>query len=174
MYPVTKDPESDYPATWGILQIVTGLLSDRWGRKGLIVAGMWIQAAGLFLTAAMRSFEWWLLGSVFSASEQQWFTQPDRGSFRRLPLDVARAVAERLSLLTRSRLRDWRSLRRSYCGPLRALLGHHIDRRPNLFVRSGSRSHYEREVEVSNRDLFAGRLDGLRRSQTMYAGRSLS
>ena len=28
-----------YPATWGILQIATGPLSDRWGRKGLIVAG---------------------------------------------------------------------------------------------------------------------------------------
>ncbi|MBW8300011.1 MAG: MFS transporter [Hydrogenophaga sp.] len=53
-----------YPATWGILQIATGPLSDRWGRKGLIVAGMWVQAAGLFLTAATRQFEWWLLGSL--------------------------------------------------------------------------------------------------------------
>ena len=53
-----------YPATWGILQIATGLLSDRWGRKGLIVAGMWVQSAGLFLTAFTRSFEWWLVGSL--------------------------------------------------------------------------------------------------------------
>ena len=53
-----------YPATWGILQIATGALSDRWGRKGLIVAGMWVQAAGLFLTAATRQFEWWLVGSL--------------------------------------------------------------------------------------------------------------
>src|SRR5262249_10595057 len=29
-----------YPAIWGILQVVTGPLSDRWGRKGLIAAGM--------------------------------------------------------------------------------------------------------------------------------------
>src|SRR5687768_12398984 len=29
-----------YPAVWGMLQIVTGPLSDRWGRKGLIVGGM--------------------------------------------------------------------------------------------------------------------------------------
>jgi MFS family permease len=36
-----------YPAAWGILQTVTGPLSDRWGRKGLIVAGMWVQAAAL-------------------------------------------------------------------------------------------------------------------------------
>lgn len=53
-----------YPATWGILQVATGPLSDRWGRKGLIVAGMWIQAGGLFLTAATRQFEWWLVGSL--------------------------------------------------------------------------------------------------------------
>jgi MFS family permease len=53
-----------YPATWGILQIATGPLSDRWGRKGLIVAGMWIQAGGLFLTAATHQFEWWLVGSL--------------------------------------------------------------------------------------------------------------
>jgi MFS family permease len=53
-----------YPATWGILQVATGLLSDRWGRKGLIVAGMWVQSAGLFLTAATRQFEWWLVGSL--------------------------------------------------------------------------------------------------------------
>jgi MFS family permease len=53
-----------YPATWGILQVATGPLSDRWGRKGLIVAGMWIQSAGLFLTALTRSFEWWLIASL--------------------------------------------------------------------------------------------------------------
>lgn len=53
-----------YPATWGVLQIVTGPLSDRWGRKGLIVAGMWVQAAGLFLTSATRQFEWWIVGSL--------------------------------------------------------------------------------------------------------------
>ncbi|AWI58681.1 MFS transporter [Sinorhizobium fredii] len=53
-----------YPATWGILQIATGPLSDRWGRKGLIVAGMWVQAVGLFLTALTRGFEWWLLASL--------------------------------------------------------------------------------------------------------------
>jgi len=53
-----------YPAVWGMLQVATGPLSDRWGRKGLIVAGMWIQAGGLFLTAATRQFEWWLLGSL--------------------------------------------------------------------------------------------------------------
>ncbi len=53
-----------YPATWGILQTVTGPLSDRWGRKGLIASGMWVQAAGLFLTAATQEFKWWLVGSL--------------------------------------------------------------------------------------------------------------
>jgi MFS family permease len=53
-----------YPATWGILQIATGPMSDRWGRKGLIVAGMWVQAAGLLLTALTREFEFWLVGSL--------------------------------------------------------------------------------------------------------------
>ena len=53
-----------YPAIWGILQVATGPLSDRWGRKGLIVGGMWVQAAGLILTALTRSFEYWLFGSV--------------------------------------------------------------------------------------------------------------
>jgi MFS family permease len=55
-----------YPAVWGILQIVTGSLSDRWGRgrKGLIAGGMWVQAVGLVVTAATGTFAWWLLGSV--------------------------------------------------------------------------------------------------------------
>ncbi len=53
-----------YPITWGLLQILTGPLSDRWGRKGLIVAGMWVQAGGLFLTASTREFGWWLVGSL--------------------------------------------------------------------------------------------------------------
>lgn len=53
-----------YPATWGVLQVVTGALSDRWGRKGLIAAGMWVQAAGLFLTAFTREFHYWLIGSL--------------------------------------------------------------------------------------------------------------
>ncbi|QVN20200.1 MFS transporter [Burkholderia pyrrocinia] len=53
-----------YPIVWGGCQIVTGPLSDRWGRKGLIVAGMWVQAAGLVLTALTGQFRWWLVASV--------------------------------------------------------------------------------------------------------------
>src|SRR5258705_256156 len=54
-----------YPATRGLLRLPTGPLSDRWVDRVLIVAGMWIQSAGLFLTAATRQFEWWLVGSLF-------------------------------------------------------------------------------------------------------------
>ena len=53
-----------YPAVWGILQTITGPLSDRLGRKGLIVTGMWVQAVGLFMTAATHWFGWWLIASV--------------------------------------------------------------------------------------------------------------
>src|SRR2546429_2990230 len=54
-----------YPAVWGVCQTVTGPLSDRWGRKGLIVAGMWVQAGGLLLTSITHRFRWWFLASVF-------------------------------------------------------------------------------------------------------------
>ncbi|GLQ90764.1 MFS transporter [Dyella flagellata] len=53
-----------YPVIWGMLQVVTGPLSDRWGRKGLIAAGMWVQALGLFVTAASTHFAAWLFGSA--------------------------------------------------------------------------------------------------------------
>lgn len=36
-----------YPAVWGLGQLITGALSDRTGRKPLIVAGMLLQAAAL-------------------------------------------------------------------------------------------------------------------------------
>jgi MFS family permease len=53
-----------YPAVWGVFQTLTGPLSDRWGRKGLIVAGMWVQAVGLMVTAFTHQFGWWFAGSV--------------------------------------------------------------------------------------------------------------
>jgi MFS family permease len=53
-----------YPGVWGIMQTVTGPLSDRWGRKGLIATGMWVQAVGLFVTALTHQFLWWLLASI--------------------------------------------------------------------------------------------------------------
>jgi MFS family permease len=53
-----------YPAVWGIGQIATGALSDRWGRKNLITAGMLTQAAALALVAIGDSFTWWILATA--------------------------------------------------------------------------------------------------------------
>jgi MFS family permease len=48
-----------YPAVWGILQLGTGALSDRWGRKGLIAAGMVVQAVALAAIAVLHGFWPW-------------------------------------------------------------------------------------------------------------------
>ncbi|HEX2172810.1 MAG TPA: MFS transporter, partial [Dehalococcoidia bacterium] len=48
-----------YPGVWGVSQLATGALSDRLGRKGMIVAGMWVQAAGIFLLLLTRGFMPW-------------------------------------------------------------------------------------------------------------------
>ncbi|MDQ4051076.1 MAG: MFS transporter [Actinomycetota bacterium] len=53
-----------YPAVWGLGQLVTGALSDRWGRKHLITAGMLLQAVALAVIAAADSFGTWALASV--------------------------------------------------------------------------------------------------------------
>jgi MFS family permease len=53
-----------YPAVWGIGQLATGALSDRIGRKGLIVGGMLLQAAALALTAAGHGFAPWAFAAV--------------------------------------------------------------------------------------------------------------
>ena len=53
-----------YPAVWSLGQLVTGPLSDRIGRKPLIVPGMLLQAAALALTVATTSVGWWLVGSI--------------------------------------------------------------------------------------------------------------
>ncbi len=52
-----------YPASWGLLQLATGALSDHWGRKWLIVAGMTVQAIGIWALLAGGSFAWWILAS---------------------------------------------------------------------------------------------------------------
>ena len=53
-----------YPAVWGLGQLVTGAVSDRIGRKTLIVAGMLMQAAGIAVVAATGTFAWWACGSI--------------------------------------------------------------------------------------------------------------
>ena len=53
-----------YPAVWGAGQLVTGPLSDRIGRKWLIVAGMLVQAMAIGLIAATSGFALWAVGAV--------------------------------------------------------------------------------------------------------------
>lgn len=53
-----------YPAVWGLAQLGTGALSDRWGRKWLIVGGMVVQAAGLAMVAVFDSFAWWAAAAI--------------------------------------------------------------------------------------------------------------
>jgi MFS family permease len=53
-----------YPAVWAIAQLVTGPLSDTIGRKPLIVWGMTLQAAGIWLTVMSGTFAWWIGGAV--------------------------------------------------------------------------------------------------------------
>lgn len=53
-----------YPAVWGVCQLFTGALSDHIGRKGLIVAGMWVQAAGIAMIAVASRFGWFAAGAA--------------------------------------------------------------------------------------------------------------
>jgi len=53
-----------YPGVWGLGQLVTGALSDRFGRKWLIAGGMWVQTAGIGLIASTRGFGPWAIGAV--------------------------------------------------------------------------------------------------------------
>ncbi len=53
-----------YPAVWGLAQIGTGALSDRIGRKWLIVFGMWIQALAIAVTAASDQVTGFVFGAV--------------------------------------------------------------------------------------------------------------
>lgn len=53
-----------YPAVWGAGQLVTGALSDRVGRKPLIVGGMLIQAAALGVIAAGTGMATWAFAAV--------------------------------------------------------------------------------------------------------------
>jgi MFS family permease len=53
-----------YPATWGATQLLTGALSDRTGRKPLIVGGMWVQALGIAIVALAETFAGFVVGAV--------------------------------------------------------------------------------------------------------------
>jgi MFS family permease len=50
-----------YPAIWAIAQLGTGPLSDKIGRKPLIVAGLWLQAFGIAGLAAVNGYAPWIV-----------------------------------------------------------------------------------------------------------------
>jgi hypothetical protein len=51
-----------HPAIWGILQLGTGTLSDKIGRKSLIYTGMMVQAAGIWIVVFANSMLGWIIG----------------------------------------------------------------------------------------------------------------
>lgn len=53
-----------YPAVWGVLQIFSGGLSDRIGRKWMIAGGMWLQAGAIACFFVQGSFLLWLTAAV--------------------------------------------------------------------------------------------------------------
>ncbi len=48
-----------YPGVWGVTQLATGALSDRLGRKGMIVGGMLLQGVSIGLLLLVHGFTWW-------------------------------------------------------------------------------------------------------------------
>jgi len=50
-----------YPGVWGATQLLTGALSDRIGRKGMIVGGMLLQGVAIGLLPLLHGFGWWAL-----------------------------------------------------------------------------------------------------------------
>src|SRR5207249_4647531 len=53
-----------YPVVWGLGQLATGALSDRIGRKGLIVGGMLLQAVALSMIATAHGFGPWVVAAM--------------------------------------------------------------------------------------------------------------
>jgi MFS family permease len=53
-----------YPGVWSVSQLITGALSDRWGRKWMIVTGMWVQSVGIALFVIASGFWEWFAGAV--------------------------------------------------------------------------------------------------------------
>jgi MFS family permease len=53
-----------YPGVWGMAQLLTGALSDRLGRKGMIVGGMMLQGMAIGLLPLVHGFAWWVVAMV--------------------------------------------------------------------------------------------------------------
>ncbi len=53
-----------YPATWSVSQLATGALSDRYGRGGLVVSGMLVQALAIVALVAGRAALPWIAAAA--------------------------------------------------------------------------------------------------------------
>lgn len=53
-----------YPASWGFFQLFTGFLSDKIGRKKLIVGGMWLQAISLWMILLVNEYNTWIVAAI--------------------------------------------------------------------------------------------------------------
>ena len=110
-----------YPAVWGVGQLATGALSDRWGRKHLITAGMLTQAAGLALIATGTTFTWWLAGvRAARCGHRDGLSHPAGRRRRRRPPAVAGPRRRGLPTLARQRIRRRRHRRRHHRRPVGA------------------------------------------------------
>ena len=109
-----------YPATWGIAQVATGALSDRIGRKRLIVAGMLAQALAIAAIAATTGFVPWLArGGPSRSWHGDGLPDADRGRRRCRRAATARRGHRRLPLLAGHRVRGRGDPRRASRGQVR-------------------------------------------------------
>ncbi len=51
-----------HPGVWGVLQLVTGTLSDKVGRKILLYPGMFVQGIGIWIVLLFNSMQGWIVG----------------------------------------------------------------------------------------------------------------
>ena len=54
-----------HPGIWGVLQLVTGFLSDKIGKKILIFPGMFLQSIGIWSVLYSQEFFGWVVGMSF-------------------------------------------------------------------------------------------------------------
>ena len=133
-----------YPAVWGVLQTITGPLSDRWGRKGLIVVGMWVQASRLVPDGGHAQLRLVVpCQRAAGARHRDGLSDAHCLRVRCLAPLLAGALTERLPLLARSRLCDRRALRRHHGRPVRRCLGDCRYRCSDSRVGWRSRGHHD-------------------------------
>jgi hypothetical protein len=101
-----------YPAVWGAGQLLTGALSDRWGRRWMIASGMWLQAIALGLIALADTFAIWAVAAVMLGAGTAGLPNLARVDRRRRTPGLARPGGRNLPPVARRRLRRRRTARR--------------------------------------------------------------